>query len=914
VRAVVERYDGDGIEDIGGNPRIAVWQLWNEPNHWETWPGTPEEYGRLMEAGYQAAKEADPTAIVATGGLYVFDGQQEDSVGHQDGLRFMDRVFAAYPPAWNAFDAIAIHPFMPDVAPDQPDMLSKVTLWGRLKTTQDWMIERTAQYGGIGRPMWITELGWSTCTFDTALAADWHADLARYQLPTDGGASLALSALCKSETQQATYMVRAHAIAAALGVQHLSYFQLEDKFDGGHSIWSDMSIVRTRLEHYSPKIAYTAYTVMTRHLAQSVFLGLGPLHTYAYDPQEQYNPAAIYHMTFVRSDNVVVDVLWRSSGTQEVELQLYPDRRGILVTRDGVETPFDPTLDTVRFTIGEEPLYLRQELRNPPTATPVPPTVPPVVPTAAPVPPTSTATPEPTATITPTPTIPPTAVPSPTPLPPADDAYEPDDSCVQAQTIASDGSVQRHTLHNTADVDWLQVSVISGTTYLVESQVAPGTPADLSLTLVRDCQGSPVALQAASDTPGPDVRLTYQAPTSGTLRLGVTGATTDTNAISNPASYEISVRALQEEASGGLILVAGTLGANDPLQPHIAHTAAQVYDLFETQGYTTSQIYTLAPDGTLPGVPVDGVATAQAVEEALTTWATRHVSDTLTLYLIDHGDPQRLYLDKAAGEWITATDLDSWLAAFEAARPEASVTVIIESSSAGSFITAAQTAQSLRRPGAQRVVITATGTAQPAYVSDEGALFSDYLLSALRTGSSLYFAFQRAAWAVEMLHPDQTPMLNSDGTTVTTEAHTAREAQQRSLTFTSTLTSTLLAPFIAQVEQPELEDGTATLRARVVAQPGVRIAQVQALIYPPDYAPPQPGDTLAQTGTPLVTIALEPASTRNNTYTARTDAFDAYGSYRVVIVAEDSRGLKALPAAIEVTSETVLFLPLLEGK
>lgn len=127
VRAVVERYDGDGVDDAFGSPRVAAWQLWNEPNAWETWPGSPAEYGALMVAGYAAAKAADPTAIVATGGLYVFDGGWSDGRGHQDGLRFLGAAIDAVPAAANAFDALAIHPYMPDVAPDQPGIISSVT-------------------------------------------------------------------------------------------------------------------------------------------------------------------------------------------------------------------------------------------------------------------------------------------------------------------------------------------------------------------------------------------------------------------------------------------------------------------------------------------------------------------------------------------------------------------------------------------------------------------------------------------------------------------------------------------------------------------------------------------------------------------------------------------------------------------
>lgn len=906
VRAVVERYDGDGVKDVGGSPRIAVWQIWNEPNHWETWPGSPEEYGRLLEAGYNAVKEADPTAIVATGGLYVFDGVQEDGVGHHDGLLFMERVLAAYPAAWNAFDALAIHPFMPDVAPDQPDILSKVTLWGRITTASDWMTARTAEYGGTVRPLWITEMGWSTCTFDAALASDWSADLARYTLPTHSGSSLALSSLCKDEQQQATYMVRAHVIAWALGVQHLSYFQLEDKFDGGHSIWSDMSIVRTRSEDYRPKIAYNAYTVLTSQLENAVFLGLGPLHTYPYNAAEQHNPSGIYHATFIRTDNVVVDVVWHSGGTAEVELELYPERKGILVTRDGSEVPFDPQQSKVRFTISEEPVYLRQELINPPTPTPTPPPSPTAT-TIPTTPPTATATP----TTPPTATPPPTTTPTPSPLP--TDSYEPDDTCIQAQTIRSDGIVQNHTFHDPTDIDWMQFDAISGTTYLIESQVEPGTAVDLALELVTDCDDTHVTMQAHDETPGPNIRLTYHATLSDTVRLKVTNAAT-TTATTVQLDYAISVQALEQNSAGhALILVVGKLEDDDPLQQNMHHVAAEVYDLFTSRGYAHDNITYLATDMEFPGGTVDAPATATNLEQAITEWATRHATATLTLYLVDHGDAQRFSLDKPAGEWVSASDLDSWLAAFEAARPEAKVNVIIESPSAGTLITAGD---STAQTGSQRVVITATGDEQNAYTSQTGALFSDYLLQALRFGSSLYHTFQQAQQAVETAHPDdQTPWLESNGNTIPNEAIDALEAQRRSLPVSGTVQAEVWPPFITTAsdagETPGSVERSVEITATVIAQPGTAVERVWAVIYPPSYQPSAADEQILRDDSAEMVLPLQHSA--DGVYTATSPGLDEAGSYRIVVYAEDERGMLALPVAFEVMGQGQVFLPLVNG-
>ncbi len=381
VFATVERYDGDGYNDADGSPRVAVWQIWNEPNAWETWPGSPTEYGRLLQAGYAAAKAADPSALVATGGVYVLDGSWADSIGHSDGLRFLDEMLTTVPGAWNAFDALAIHPYMPDVAPDQPGILDRVTLWGRITTTRDWLNARTQFYGGGMRPVWISEVGWSTCSPAEADCYALQTAMADTQRPagkqdyrllaTVADPQIAATLIGKTEEQQANYMLRTHVIAMALGVQHLSYFQLEDKFDGTlGNFWEEAALLNTKAHGYRAKLAYQAYRVMTEQLAGSRYAGPGSLHTFQYDANRQQHPVARYHQRFVRYDQMLIDVVWRNSGSEDITVGLEPGRTISLLSRDGHDLPIQIQDNTARFGIGENPVYLRQALAPVLTVTP----------------------------------------------------------------------------------------------------------------------------------------------------------------------------------------------------------------------------------------------------------------------------------------------------------------------------------------------------------------------------------------------------------------------------------------------------------------------------------------------------------------------------------------------------------------
>ena len=329
---IVERYDGDGVNDAPGSPRIAAWQIWNEPSAPITWPGTPAEYGTMLVAAYKAIKSADPTAIVTLGGVYVFDGLGTDPT---DGIKFYNAMIAAVPESVDTFDVLPIHPYMTSVAPDAPKIYASITLWGRIQLGQKWLRDHQGRRGV--RPLWISELGWSSCRCGEGCPA----------------------AAAPSEDAAATYMVRAHAIALALGVQHISYFQLEDKFDGrdGQKCDDASAILDTEARGYREKPAFIAYRMMTQQLAGAVFLGFGKAHRYPYNPNDQ-NYIGLYHLRFRLADGTREDVLWRTLGSQTVDLPLEAKRGAELITRDGVRTAL--TGKSVRIDVGEQPVYLRQ--------------------------------------------------------------------------------------------------------------------------------------------------------------------------------------------------------------------------------------------------------------------------------------------------------------------------------------------------------------------------------------------------------------------------------------------------------------------------------------------------------------------------------------------------------------------------
>ncbi len=70
VTTLVERYDGDGNNDMPGlTVPIKHWEIMNEPEFSNYFLGTPGEYVEIVEASATAIREADPDAVIVQGGM-----------------------------------------------------------------------------------------------------------------------------------------------------------------------------------------------------------------------------------------------------------------------------------------------------------------------------------------------------------------------------------------------------------------------------------------------------------------------------------------------------------------------------------------------------------------------------------------------------------------------------------------------------------------------------------------------------------------------------------------------------------------------------------------------------------------------------------------------------------------------------
>jgi hypothetical protein len=170
VRTLVERYDGDGIDDAPGSPIVRHFQIWNEPNlknEWNWQTPRPEDFVELLRVGATAARAASPDAIILFPGLAPTDGL--DFRAPMTELEYLDRVYRAG--AAQYFDIMAAQNYGLGQPPDENRyvFLRNRNNWNwrqPIDTRNDvsrvvLLREVMERHGDHATPVWVTEFGWN---------------------------------------------------------------------------------------------------------------------------------------------------------------------------------------------------------------------------------------------------------------------------------------------------------------------------------------------------------------------------------------------------------------------------------------------------------------------------------------------------------------------------------------------------------------------------------------------------------------------------------------------------------------------------------------------------------------------------------------------------------------------------------
>lgn len=153
VSAMVERYDGDGIDDMPGlKLPIKYWQVMSgipQPGYETVFEGSPDDYLEISAATRQAVKDADKEAKILNAGMAILRPQSAS---------FWKPMFEK---GGQYFDIANTHLVCPSAGRTNSKLIAMAELT---------VLEFRNQLSGydINVPIWVTEAGYPVCS-DTSL-------------------------------------------------------------------------------------------------------------------------------------------------------------------------------------------------------------------------------------------------------------------------------------------------------------------------------------------------------------------------------------------------------------------------------------------------------------------------------------------------------------------------------------------------------------------------------------------------------------------------------------------------------------------------------------------------------------------------------------------------------------------------
>ncbi len=213
AKAVASRYQGV----------VDAWEIWNEPEHpvhWQPAPN-PAAYAQLLIKASAAIRAVDPHVTLLSGGVTPFDPTWLNALGTSG--------------AWNAFDAISVHPYVDPSTPEDAQIGA-----AGITTVQTL----AARYGP--KPIWATEFGWGTgpCERDPVGRTD--------------------------EQGQANNLVRGAVMLRAAGAEHVLWYNLKDQDQPCYGLLRGAA---GATDYSQPKPAATALRVLSEQLGTATPLG-----------------------------------------------------------------------------------------------------------------------------------------------------------------------------------------------------------------------------------------------------------------------------------------------------------------------------------------------------------------------------------------------------------------------------------------------------------------------------------------------------------------------------------------------------------------------------------------------------------------------------------------------------------------
>ncbi len=205
LKELIQRYKG----------RIQYWQVWNEPDNKDVWPGmTAQNYAGLLKEAYIEAKQADRAVKIL--------GPTIDS----GDIEYLEDVFKAG--GLDYIDIITVHPYSYPLPIEESWQLQAFS-----------EIRRLMREYGEEKPIWVSEVGVST-----------YADGV-------------------NEGRQAEMLVRIYLTLIASGAEVVTWYDLVDDGSDFGNREDNFGLLH---RDFSEKKAYGAYKTMTRILTGFQFI------------------------------------------------------------------------------------------------------------------------------------------------------------------------------------------------------------------------------------------------------------------------------------------------------------------------------------------------------------------------------------------------------------------------------------------------------------------------------------------------------------------------------------------------------------------------------------------------------------------------------------------------------------------
>lgn len=244
LKRVVERFDGDGIDDAPGSPVIRYWQIENEPDG-IGWRDTPNNFAKLVKISYKVIKETNPNAKVVLAGIATPDGFYRFYVPMLEALAKMKES-----PEERVFDVVDIH-WSLEAGGDY-----RAVKGHNMKTLVSDIRNKLDSLGYKNIPIWITEMS-TYCG-----------------KPSNPLPDVFLKE--KSEVDHAAELVKSYIYPLSLGVKKIFWtYGLVDRHNlGGQGVnnyFDTVGLIHNPLNEGKShkKLAYYSYKLMVDKLTSS---------------------------------------------------------------------------------------------------------------------------------------------------------------------------------------------------------------------------------------------------------------------------------------------------------------------------------------------------------------------------------------------------------------------------------------------------------------------------------------------------------------------------------------------------------------------------------------------------------------------------------------------------------------------